>query len=144
MSDKKNYFPNIRTIKNKDVFKLGGLVAKNSKALRPYLSKLTEEGADSTEIGLDAIMEIGPAFGKESYALVLDIAGLTQEEFEELPIDSTFVLYEQLMEENDLQAFFDGVTKLARTSLAKSSAQTTSPTTSMTLLQPATDGQSEI
>lgn len=144
MSDNKNYFPNMRKIKNKDVFKLGGLIAKNSKVLRPYLSKLTEEGADSMEIGLDAITEIAPSLGKEAYTLMLDVAGLSKEEFEDLPFDSITVLYERVLEENDLQAFFDGATKLARTSLTKDSTQATSPIISMTPSQAATDGQSEI
>lgn len=134
------YFTKMRKINNGDVFKLAGIIAKNAKALRPYLSQLQAEDADTAEIGMELIMDIAPTLGKEGYKLLLNIVDMTQEEFEALPVDSMMALYEEIQEMNDLQAFFDGAAKLASTFLAKNSAPKKSPSTSMTHLQVVTDG----
>lgn len=111
----------VRGLNTKDFWAIISIIRKGGKEAITRMKNLPAD-ADEMARGM-LILDIGMEYAeKDLTALLADLAGMTLEEYEAAPFDTTLEIIEQITAKEDLANFFKRVSGLVSTFTKKKQA----------------------
>ncbi len=102
----------VRPLVVDDLFTVAKIIAKATDAGMKALANMKD--ASDREVGM-AIITVGLTHAeKETKAWLADLVGITPEELGNMPVMTALDIAEQLIEQEDIQAFFTRASALAK------------------------------